>query len=148
MWPNLFRRQIFRYGSTVTTNLHVYDIMLTETMTRFLLLVASAFLLVACGFVNGDNKMNLTMQSADGNIEKVKELVGKVRNVNFVSLKGETPLNAASHNGHVEVVKFLIANGADCQYKDGYGKTAYETAVEQNQSEVQSYLQSQETCTK
>lgn len=92
--------------------------------------------------------MNLTIQSADGNIEKVKGLAGKVSNLNFVSLKGETPLNAASYNGHVEVVEFLIANGADCQYKDSYGKTAYETAVEQNQLEVQLYLQSQETCTK
>lgn len=122
--------------------------MFIETMARFLLKIASACFLVGCGFVNGDNKMNLTIQSSDGNTEKLKELAGEVSDLNFLSLKGETPLNTASYNGHVEVVKFLITNGADCQYKDSYGKTAYETAVEQNQLEVQSYLQSDEKCTK
>ena len=90
--------------------------------------------------------MNLAIYSGEGNIEKVTEYIPKVSTLNYKSLKGETPLNSAVYNGHLDVVKLLIREGASCIYKDDYGRTAYETAVEQNQLEVRNYLESLNEC--
>ena len=48
---------------------------------------------------------------------------------NFKNEKGETILHKASKLGCFEVVKCLIANGADPEFKDNNGKTAYDLGL-------------------
>lgn len=117
-----------------------------QNMNKTTSILAIIFLLTACGLQDGDDKMNLVIYSAEGDLEGVEEFITKVDDVNFVSLKGGTPLNSAVHNGHLDIVRFLIENGASCSYKDGNDKTALAVAIEQNHKEVQMYLQALPEC--
>ena len=92
--------------------------------------------------------MNLTIYSADGNLGKVAEYISKVNSLDFINLKGDTPLNAAAYNGHTEVVKLLIESGASCKYRDEAGNTALEIAEKRNMKEVQEYLKRISGCIK
>lgn len=110
--------------------------------TIFLTIVA----LTSCGFVDGDDRMNLVIQSRDGNIGGVKEYLSKVSDVNFISLKGDSPLNSAVHNGHLDIVQLLIENGALCSFADESGKTAIDIAAENGKLEIQKYFRSVKGC--
>lgn len=117
-----------------------------QNMNKTTSILAIIFLLTACGLQDGDDKMNLVIYSAEGDLEGVEEFITKVDDVNFVSLKGGTPLNSAVHNGHLDIVRYLIENGASCSYKDRNDKTALAVAIEQNHKEVQMYLQALPEC--
>lgn len=60
---------------------------------------------------NLDNELNLIVQAADGNLEKVKYLVEEL-GVD-IHIQNELPLLWAADNHHYEVVKFLIKKGAN-----------------------------------
>lgn len=117
-------------------------------MKNLLIFSLIFFTLACCGFNDIDDRMNLTIYSGEGDLEKVQEYLPKVSTLNFISLKGETPLNAAAYNGHLEVVKLLLRNGASCTYKDRAGNNAYTVAVQQKQEQVRLYLKSINGCSK
>ncbi|GAB1267129.1 hypothetical protein NBRC116493_03820 [Aurantivibrio infirmus] len=108
--------------------------------------IALSVFLYGCGADDTDDRMNLAIYSGDGNLEGVQKYMPKVSTLNYVSLKGSTPLHSAAHNGHLEMVKILISNGASCDYENSEGKTALVVAIEQKQSKVQRYLQTINGC--
>lgn len=114
-------------------------------MSRYLILVLPVFL-TACGMKDVDDRMNLTIYSSEGNLEKVRELIPKVNTLNYISLKGNSPLNSAAYNGHLKVVELLLENGADCTFKDSTGETAFSIAVERGHKNVESFLQAIDGC--
>lgn len=106
---------------------------------KLLAMVASALLSIACVDKTND-EMNLVIEAANGNLIKVQEYVAKLGDVNFISLKGDTPLGAAAYNGNLEIVKFLVKSGAITDYKNAEGKSAMDIAKEKGHSNVFKYL--------
>ena len=84
--------------------------------------------------------MNLVIEASNGNLIKVQEYVVKLEDINFVSLKGETPLGTAAYNGNLNVVKFLIKSGAIADYKNAEGKSAVDIAKDTGNHEIYNYL--------
>jgi len=80
--------------------------------------------------------------SAFGHLENLQELMPVVRNPNFHSIKGYTPLGAAAYNGKLEIVKFLIVNGADVNFLDqgGRGVGPLYNASRNGHTEIMIYL--------
>ena len=68
---------------------------------------------------------NVSMHEAalNGQLEMVKDLLGKGLNVNLKDQDGRTPLMYASFNGYVEIIQLLIDNGAQVNVFDSYGRT-------------------------
>jgi ankyrin repeat protein len=68
---------------------------------------------------------NVSMHEAalNGQLEMVKDLLGKGLNVNLKDQDGRTPLMYASFNGHVEIIQLLIDKGAQVNVFDSYGRT-------------------------
>jgi|GEM_PF-6096948 len=72
-------------------------------------------------------ELMLIIESGNGSLEDVKELIEKGVNVNAKSDKGWTPLlmacSISSKSEKYEKVKLLVENGADVNVKDEDGKT-------------------------
>lgn len=115
-------------------------------MNRIIFNILLALSLISCGFIDGNDKMNLILSAENGDLKSVREYLGKVKSPNFISLKGNTPLNTAAHIGHLDVVKYLIDNGASCSYKDQSGRTALQVAIEANNANVVTYLKGLPNC--
>jgi len=80
-------------------------------------------------YMSKKKKLELTLivESGNGSLEDVKELIEKGVNVNAKSDKGWTPLlmacSISSNPEKYEKVKLLVENGADVNVKDEDGKT-------------------------
>ncbi|WP_346836589.1 ankyrin repeat domain-containing protein [Microbulbifer sp. SAOS-129_SWC] len=110
--------------------------------------ISTVLILSGCGFYDANDKVNLIISCASGDFEKVKEFSEKVRSLDYVSIKGDTPLVAASYNGHLTVVKYLIQKGATCNFPDELGNTAKSVALERGYKDIVGFLQADSTCTK
>ena len=51
------------------------------------------------------------------------------------------PIIQAAHSEKLDIIKILVRNGADTTVKDMNGKTAYEIAMEKNNTEMSDFLQ-------
>lgn len=103
-------------------------------------------LLSSCGFIDGDDKMNLVIACKDGDLLKVRSQLERVESPNFISLKGDTPLNTAIYNKHLDVIKLLLASGASCSLKDEAGKTPLDIAKKVGESTILEYFESNGGC--
>jgi hypothetical protein len=66
--------------------------------------------------------------AADGNLERLRELVEFGGDVNARSISGTTALMYAARNNHLAIVEFLLAAGADPELKSDKGSTAADIA--------------------
>lgn len=90
--------------------------------------------------VKKNKEINIIIASANGNLDEVVFLSQIIDDFNYVSIKGDTPLNTASKNGHLEIVKYLVENGARIDLVDVYGNTASMLALEGGHIEILEYL--------
>ena len=60
----------------------------------------------------------------NGELEKVKELMGQGADPNGVDQEGRTALMFASFNGHTEIVRLLLDAGSEVSIRDAMGRTA------------------------
>jgi len=60
----------------------------------------------------------------NGDLEKVKEMIGKGADPNDMDQDGRTALMYASFNGHTEIARQLLDAGAEVGTRDGMGRTA------------------------
>jgi ankyrin repeat protein len=60
----------------------------------------------------------------EGDLDKVKELIGQGADPNDVDQDGRTALMYASFNGHTEIVRLLLDEGAEVGIRDALGRTA------------------------
>jgi ankyrin repeat protein len=82
------------------------------------------------------------LASAEGNLERVKDLVAYGANVNATSYNGSTSLMYAARNNHLSIVEFLIENGADREVKNQKKSTALSLSETFKSNEVNEYLKS------
>ncbi|WP_253869109.1 ankyrin repeat domain-containing protein [Microbulbifer sp. THAF38] len=87
-----------------------------------------------------NDEINLIIACTNGSLSEAELYSNRLGTVNFVSIKGDTPLNAAVANGNFEVVKFLIKQGAKPSLKDSYGLSAMETARKYKQYDIEKYI--------
>lgn len=71
----------------------------------------------------------LFIAAARGNIESIRDVLGKGGLINAVNEKGETPLMHASANERVEAVDYLLRRGAAVNMRDRNGWAAVTYAV-------------------
>lgn len=117
--------------------------------------LALTFVLPGCAddkYENADvekinNQINLIIACVNGSMEKVVHYSEALDSVNYVSIKGDTPLNTAVANGNLEIVKFLVANGASLTLKDAYGMTALGLAKEKGHANIVEYLEAKKILT-
>ena len=113
---------------------------------RIFIIVFTVFL-AGCGFVDGNEKMNLIIASKNGDVEKVNYYLKQLKTANYISLKGDTPLNTAISNRHLEVIRVLLESGASCSLKDESGKTPLAVAKIVGDRSILNYLESHGSCT-
>ena len=109
-------------------------------MKRFAISISIALLVLSLGF-NADvawsqAKKDLNQAAVDGDLDRVKTLVGQGSDVNAKNRMGMTPLVVAAMNSRTAVCEFLISKGADLNAKDGRGQTALYLAVDKNNKEL------------
>jgi len=107
---------------------------------RFVISVSIVLLVLSLGF-NVDvawsqAKKDLNQAAVDGDLERVKTLVGQGSDVNAKNRMGMTPLVVAAMNNRTAVCEFLVTKGADLNAKDGKGQTALYFAVDRNNKEL------------
>jgi hypothetical protein len=111
---------------------------------RFVISISIALLVLSFVFdadvAWSQSEKDLNLASFDGDLERVKTLVGQGANVNSVNTMKITPLVVAATASRTEVCKFLADNGADINAKDGHGRTALYFAVEHNNKELVEFL--------
>lgn len=66
--------------------------------------------------------------AADGNLERIRELVEYGGDVNARSISGTTALMYAARNNHLAIIEFLLAAGADPNVKSDKRSTATDIA--------------------
>lgn len=103
-------------------------------------LVSSFVIFVYLWQAKQSRQINLIIASANGNIDDVIFRSQVISDFNYVSFKGDNPLNAASKNGHLEIVKYLVENGAQIDVVDVYGKTARMAALEGGHTAILEYF--------
>ena len=73
----------------------------------------------------------------NGDLEQVKEALGKGADVDVTDNIGQTALMAASRKGHKAMVKLLLDKGADVNAKTKmYGWTALKAAAMEGHEEI------------
>ena len=92
--------------------------------------------------IEEDGVSDLMLASAEGNLERVKDLVAYGANVNATSYNGSTSLMYAARNNNLDIVKFLIENGADKDIKNEKKSTALSLSETFKSDEVNEYLKS------
>ena len=75
-----------------------------------------------------------------GRISEVEELIPNVKNLNYVSFKGDTPLTNAIYQGDIEMVRVLVKAGADVNYSDGGDLRPLFYAISSNKFDISSFL--------
>ncbi|CAG8539767.1 2665_t:CDS:2 [Funneliformis caledonium] len=66
---------------------------------------------------------NIWVAAADGDIQRVTELLISGVSPNSKDTNGYTPLTAATSYNHIELIEFLISQGADVNIRDNDGDT-------------------------
>ena len=92
--------------------------------------------------IQDDEVSDLMLASAEGNLERVTDLVAYGANVNATSYNGSTSLMYAARNNRLSIVKFLIENGADREVKNEKKSTALSLSETFKSNEVNEYLKS------
>jgi ankyrin repeat protein len=82
------------------------------------------------------------LASAEGDLQRSKDLVAYGANVNATSYNGSTALMYAARNNHLSIVKLLIENGADKEIENEKKSTALSLSQTYNSNEVNEYLKS------
>jgi hypothetical protein len=95
-----------------------------------------------------DGLTELMKCSANGDIQRVKELIDYGENVNKKTLSGSTALMYAARNGHKEIVEFLITSGAYTRTKTDTGSTASSIAKKNGHDEINKLLENSELGTR
>lgn len=78
--------------------------------------------------------------AANGDIEKVKELVASGTSVNFQNDSGQTALMLAAANKHNELVQYLVENGSDTSIFCARGHRALDYARKNNNKVAEEFL--------
>jgi len=86
------------------------------------------------------NMETLIEGSRNGDLEKVKESVKKLVNINFQDKNENTVLILASIENHIEVVKYLIESGADLNIKNNVEYTALMYAIQNDSTDIAKLL--------
>ena len=85
-------------------------------------------------------KKDLNQAVVEGDLDRVKALVGQGADVNSLNRMQMTPLVVAAMKSRTAVCKFLADNGADLNAKDYRGRTALFYAVDRNNKELVEFL--------
>jgi ankyrin repeat protein len=84
-----------------------------------------------------DKKMKKLFSVAKkGNLDTIKQILDKGKDINITDNKGHTLLHIAAMEGHVEIVKYLIANKIGMDKLDNNGCSAFEIACGQDFYEI------------
>ena len=70
----------------------------------------------------------LISAAAQGELERIRELVFQGVNLESSDYDGRTPLHLAAVNGLVEVVRYFVEYGVDKEVKDRWDNTPYDEA--------------------
>jgi hypothetical protein len=86
----------------------------------------------------GNNDETALIRAArEGNVQRVKELIGDGADVNIRDINGQTALTDAASNGHTDCVKALIAAQANLSAKDNnLGENALMWAASNGHAEI------------
>lgn len=84
----------------------------------------------------------LIQASAEGDLEKVRDLLAKGTDINAKRADGETALLVATRRGNASVVQELIAKGADVNVRDRLGDTALNIASDKRYQSIVDLLKS------
>ena len=107
---------------------------------RFVTSISIVLLVLSFGFSAdvawSQAKKDLNQAAVDGDLDRVKTLVGQGSDVNARNRMDMTPLAVAAMNSRTPVCEFLIDKGADLNAKDGKGQTALYFAVDRNNKEL------------
>lgn len=71
----------------------------------------------------------LLSAAKDGDLPRIRKLVGAGAGLESKDKKGKTPLILAAERGHVDAVKLLLERGANADARDKEGLTAFGRAV-------------------
>jgi hypothetical protein len=88
-----------------------------------------------------DGLTELMKCSADGDIQRVQELIDYGENINTKTLSGSTALMYAARNGHKDIVELLIISGANVKTKTDKGSTASSIAKKNGHDEINKLLE-------
>lgn len=100
--------------------------------------IAAAKVLIEAGanvdlVVAGDEEDTLLIRAATGNLQLVKLILNKKKDlVNKTNKLGETALMQSVRFGNNDSVKLLLASGADTKIKSKYGLSALDIAKQSN----------------
>lgn len=82
----------------------------------------------------------LMFYAAEGDIDRVRDLINYSGKVNAQDKKGGNALIYASKNGHIEVVKFLLMSGAKVDLRTKNGLSALDIAKKSEHPEIAGLL--------
>lgn len=113
-------------------------------MKRLFVSVLIALAVLSFSFNGGiawsQPKRNLHQAAVNGDLDRVKALVGQGADVNSLNRMQMTPLVIAARSNHTAVCKYLADNGADLNVRDHRGMTALLHAVNRNNRELVAFL--------
>jgi len=82
------------------------------------------------------NEDHLRQAAGRGDVEEVRDILGRGINVNAVDYGGNSPLMMAAWKGHVEVARLLMDRGAEVDKKSQGGSTPLKAAAQMGHVEV------------
>jgi len=130
------------YSADGFTALHLAAYFLQPVAAKFLLDRGAESVAVA---KNPTQVMPLHSAVSSGNIEVIRELLGRGVPVNARQQHGWTPLHAAAQNGNLEILELLLENGADPEIKNDEGVSALEIAQKHQRGDVVKRLETRKT---
>ena len=103
-----------------------------------LITFAGVLILVGVLFSLIKNIFKKTLHKAcnKGDIEAVKQFLGKGADVNAEDKHEWTPLHYAAYQGHTEIAKFLVGSGADVNAKEIGDETPLHFAAQRGHKEI------------
>ena len=104
------------------------------------LLLSSAACTSLQAAASNDLGRQLRAAVQDGDLDKVKALMGAGAEVNTADEDGYTPLLYAVWSGHLNVVQYLVEQGAKVNYVDKFGFTPVQRAKHRGHQDVVEYL--------
>jgi hypothetical protein len=83
--------------------------------------------------------------AANGNLERIRELVEYGANINDKTASGTTALMYAARNNHLAIIEFLLSAGANPRLKSDKKVTAADIARKFGHMEIATFLEKQDT---